>query len=178
MKLIGKNIKKFRIEKKLTQKKLAEKLQISHKYLSDIETGRRVPSESLIKKINNFFELPKSDEIKKDTAEYIIFKTEILREINEKSKVLSDIEQQIKIKKSQYEKLERTTGVRSKITWLCIETQKKIAENMTEIIATYNLADCESQKLTIPALKQLVFHLKNIEENLIRLISNDTLEVK
>ncbi|MGB9812470.1 MAG: helix-turn-helix domain-containing protein [Thermovenabulum sp.] len=54
--IIGKNIKKYRTSKKMTRKKLAEKLGISPQYLYNIENGqRRINAEKLyaISKILN-----------------------------------------------------------------------------------------------------------------------------
>ena len=42
--LICKNIKKFRLEKGLTQEKLSELIGISTDYLSEIERGKKTPS--------------------------------------------------------------------------------------------------------------------------------------
>ncbi|MDU2492067.1 helix-turn-helix transcriptional regulator [uncultured Clostridium sp.] len=41
---IGINIKKARKDKRLTQKELSEKVDISRNYISDIECGRYIPS--------------------------------------------------------------------------------------------------------------------------------------
>lgn len=41
---IGINIKKARKNKKLTQKELSKKVDISRNYISDIECGRYIPS--------------------------------------------------------------------------------------------------------------------------------------
>lgn len=53
---IGENLKKIRKEKKLTQHKLAEEMNISRSYLSDIENNRKNPSsktlENLAEKLN------------------------------------------------------------------------------------------------------------------------------
>jgi len=38
---IGKNIKRFRIERKITQKELAEKIGVSHFWICKLEKGRR-----------------------------------------------------------------------------------------------------------------------------------------
>lgn len=48
---LGKAIKRARIGAKLTQKMLAEKVGIMPAYLSQIETGRRSPSFSLLTKL-------------------------------------------------------------------------------------------------------------------------------
>lgn len=53
---IGENVKAIRKERKLTQKQLAEKMNISRSYLSDIENNRKNPSsktlQSLSQKLN------------------------------------------------------------------------------------------------------------------------------
>lgn len=47
---LGQIIKSKRIEKKFTQRKLADLINISRNYISDIETGRYMPSvDTLIK---------------------------------------------------------------------------------------------------------------------------------
>lgn len=53
---IGKNVKKIREERNLTQQKLAKEMNISRSYLSDIENNRKNPSfktlEALAEKLN------------------------------------------------------------------------------------------------------------------------------
>ena len=44
IKIIQENIKKFRINKHLTQEKLSEIAGISCDYLSEIERGKKIPS--------------------------------------------------------------------------------------------------------------------------------------
>ena len=44
IKIICKNIKKYRLEKELTQEKLSELCGISVDYLSEIERGKKTPS--------------------------------------------------------------------------------------------------------------------------------------
>lgn len=44
IKLVQSNIKKYRLEKNLTQEKLSEMSNISSDYLSEIERGKKVPS--------------------------------------------------------------------------------------------------------------------------------------
>lgn len=46
---IGENIKKYRIEKGLTQKELAERCNLSRSYLADIERNRYNPSLETLK---------------------------------------------------------------------------------------------------------------------------------
>lgn len=54
--LIGKRIKKLRLEKHLTQEKLSELLNISIEHLSRIESGAYRPSLGLIEKISTALE--------------------------------------------------------------------------------------------------------------------------
>ena len=49
------NIKKFRAEKKISQKQLAEYLKVSRQTINAIETGKFDPSLSLSIKITRFF---------------------------------------------------------------------------------------------------------------------------
>lgn len=51
-KIFGKNVQKFRKKANLSQTELSEKLGISQKHLSSIETGNQFTSASLIKKIS------------------------------------------------------------------------------------------------------------------------------
>lgn len=48
---LGKKIKKYRKENGLTQQELAEKIDMSTKYIQFIETGKRKPSLKTIYKI-------------------------------------------------------------------------------------------------------------------------------
>ena len=52
-KLFGENLRKIRKEANLTQDELSEKLDISQKHLSKIETGNQFASAQLISKIAN-----------------------------------------------------------------------------------------------------------------------------
>ena len=57
----GKRIKEIRESKHMRQKHLAEKLEISDKYLSAVERGIRKPSIELIVRIANVFEIGTDD---------------------------------------------------------------------------------------------------------------------
>ena len=52
MSVIGSNIKNIRSKKNLTLKEIAKKCGITEQYLSDIETGRKVPNTQLINSIS------------------------------------------------------------------------------------------------------------------------------
>ena len=54
---IGKNIKKFRLEKKLRQEDLAEKTELSSNYIGMVERGEKIPSLETFVKILNALEI-------------------------------------------------------------------------------------------------------------------------
>lgn len=56
-KAAGRQIQLLRIQHNLTQKELAEKLQTSQNYLSDVETGKKRPSLDYYMSIANFFKV-------------------------------------------------------------------------------------------------------------------------
>lgn len=58
---IGKNIKMHRKESNLTQKRLAEKANISRSYLADVENDRYNPSLEVLSSIANSLNLKISD---------------------------------------------------------------------------------------------------------------------
>lgn len=55
MSRIGEKIKFLRNEKGLTQKVLGKKLGVSENFINELETGRRVANESVIKRISKVF---------------------------------------------------------------------------------------------------------------------------
>lgn len=61
IKLIGRNIAKFRKEKGLTQNQLSEILDISREHLAKIETAKRGISLSLIFEISKALNVPEKD---------------------------------------------------------------------------------------------------------------------
>ncbi len=56
--LLGKNVKFYRFQNNYSQEVLAEKLDISISYMSDIECGKCNVSLDLIEKIANHFNIP------------------------------------------------------------------------------------------------------------------------
>lgn len=54
MKLIGKTLKRTRVERKATQQQVADVLGVSQEVLSMIEDGRRAPGDDLLGKINDW----------------------------------------------------------------------------------------------------------------------------
>lgn len=60
-KLFGENLKKIRKQKNLTQSELAEKLDVTQKHLSVIETGTQFASATLISKIAHVLDVTPSE---------------------------------------------------------------------------------------------------------------------
>ncbi len=58
---LGRNIFKFRKEKRLSQNQLAEKLEISREHLAKIETGKRCVSLGLLIDIAEKLDIPVKD---------------------------------------------------------------------------------------------------------------------
>lgn len=57
----GKAIRKYRIDKALVLRDMANELSVSAAYLSAIETGKKSATPELIEKIANYFELDEKD---------------------------------------------------------------------------------------------------------------------
>lgn len=62
---LGITLKALRVEKGVSQEKLALSTGIDRRYMSDIENGRRNVSLEIIEKLAAFFEMKVSDFIKK-----------------------------------------------------------------------------------------------------------------
>lgn len=58
--MIGEAIKIIRVFNGLTQQELALKLDISHSYLSQIESGKRTPTLDTISSVSSEFRIPVS----------------------------------------------------------------------------------------------------------------------
>ena len=97
-KLFGENLRKLRKEANLTQEQLSEKLEISQKHLSKIETGNQFASAQLISKIANvleinpsqLFEVLNENNFPKQLANNIISRitTNLINEINKQNNIL------------------------------------------------------------------------------------------
>lgn len=59
--LFGRNVRKYRKARNLTQEQLSEKLEISQKHLSIIETGSQFASASLIGRISEVLNVSPGD---------------------------------------------------------------------------------------------------------------------
>lgn len=57
MRQIGKNIKKYRTEKGMTQDQLAEKLNVTRQAVSNWETGKTQPDIEMLTKISEYFDV-------------------------------------------------------------------------------------------------------------------------
>jgi transcriptional regulator with XRE-family HTH domain len=57
----GPELRKLRIEKKIGMKRLARDLGISYTYISHIERGKTLPSETLIRKLAAYFSVNAED---------------------------------------------------------------------------------------------------------------------
>ena len=126
---VGGQIKKLRLEKKLTQKEFAEKIKVSRSYLSEVENGRKSPSRQVLDDIIKAFKLPKyyfdqSDKIKPISSEIKISKTKQIEhkvisdmkslniyklEYNAVVKVFSETVFQYRLLMDRYEKLDYPT---------------------------------------------------------------------
>ncbi len=72
------SLKHYRIKRKLSQEQLAEKTQLTDKYISDIERGRFTPSLEVIERICEAFETdPLNLLTDKYYAEYINSKIKV-----------------------------------------------------------------------------------------------------
>lgn len=54
---IGKNIRKYRLQKRLTQEKLSELISANDKFVGHVERGERVPSLKKLIKIAHLLEI-------------------------------------------------------------------------------------------------------------------------
>ena len=59
--ILGRNIKKARKDKRLSQNVLAEKLDISREHLAKVETAKRGISLDLLFKISEILDIPEKD---------------------------------------------------------------------------------------------------------------------
>ena len=56
--LIGEMIKLERVKRKISLREFARKLEISASYLVDVEKGRRIPNQELLKKVSDLLDIP------------------------------------------------------------------------------------------------------------------------
>ena len=58
--MLNKALKLVRVFHRINQTDLAKKLNISRSYLSEIESGKKVPSIEILKRYSNIFSIPAS----------------------------------------------------------------------------------------------------------------------
>jgi transcriptional regulator with XRE-family HTH domain len=58
--LLGKILKHIRVFGNYTQSELAEKIDISSSYISEIETDKKIPTIDILQKYSNYFDIPLS----------------------------------------------------------------------------------------------------------------------
>lgn len=57
-KILGSNIKKYKIQKGMTQNQLAEKIDVSFRYIGFIENGQSYPSPNVLDSISKELNVP------------------------------------------------------------------------------------------------------------------------
>jgi transcriptional regulator with XRE-family HTH domain len=59
---IGERLKRERVERGMSQRGLAARVGVGHPYISKIEAGRDTPSDALLERIAEVFEMPDPDD--------------------------------------------------------------------------------------------------------------------
>ena len=54
-------LKAFRLEKRLTQEQLSERVGVCHSFIGQLETGRKLPSLEMLFRIAEVLEIPASE---------------------------------------------------------------------------------------------------------------------
>lgn len=67
IKTLGERIRELREEKDISLRELAKKIEVSAAFLSDVELGRRNPSQSHLSKMTKVFGIPEDDFKQYDT---------------------------------------------------------------------------------------------------------------
>ena len=166
LKIVKEEIKKNMIERNISTEQLAKILDIKIRSLQTYMSKNGKIPVSILKKMakNNFFDVKN------------IVNTEfsnIEKKIKNKKEELEKLDYELYLKKLEYEKLERTSGARSKITWACIDIQKYLSNKIIEIGSIYNLADKTIRLTSANALKQLSIHLKTLATNVDDIVNNN-----
>ncbi|MBP3562640.1 MAG: helix-turn-helix transcriptional regulator [Treponema sp.] len=68
LKLLGLRLKKFRLEKKLSQEKLAELVELDRTYISGLERGKRNPSYLILKRLSLILEVTPNSFFQEDVV--------------------------------------------------------------------------------------------------------------
>lgn len=191
-------LKKQRKDKGITQKELAILIGCSVATIKNIENKEHIPNIAILKAYKKIFPSINNsiDEILKETNKIKISHKPIIiskqkensnffefdiknidQEVKNKIKEYDDLKRLINVKRIEYEALERTSGVRSRITWACIDIQKSDTSKMIEIVNIFNMAESSRKKECLPALEQLWKHFKRFEIQLEKLINDNKGEI-
>lgn len=166
LKIVKKEIKKNMIERNISTEQLAKILDIKIRSLQTYMSKNGKIPVSILKKMakNNFFNIKNTVTIEFSNIE---------KEIKNKKEELEKLDYELYLKKLEYEKLERTSGARSKITWACIDIQKYLSNKIIEIGSIYNLSDKTIRLTSTNALKQLSIHLKTLAANVDDIVNSN-----
>ena len=89
---IGKILKKYRKDNKLTQFQLAERIGVSEFYISAIETGKRKPGRDTLIKLSDEIKVPIGSLLELDTEQGVKYAAE---ELYSKINGLTNIQQKM-----------------------------------------------------------------------------------
>lgn len=101
---LGQYLLSLRSERNVSLAKIGAVLEVSANYLSEIERGRKTPSDSLIRGLANYFQIDE-DILYKKLGRVPLGAMEELHESEELQSVLSEIKKNPKIKEGDKEKL-------------------------------------------------------------------------
>lgn len=87
----GNYLQNLRLSKKLTLSSASKYINISPTYLSDIEHGRKLPSDTTIKNIANFYEIDEIDLFNKFGKISLTVKELLLNNLNLQRKIYNGV---------------------------------------------------------------------------------------
>jgi putative ATP-dependent nuclease subunit A len=166
----GKLIKKKRTELGIKQKEMAKVIGISTPYLSNIETNKKIPSKTLMFKIDDFLEKKRRKEKKKLEIdnEMTNEKKYTKRELKEMEQEIIETYELMRIEKNPFSKI-------AVIQRSLIEINKVMEENMIILeTALEPLNKIISKKLKRP-LKTTIKNFEKNKERLENLLTNEHL---
>ena len=166
----GKLIKKKRTELGIKQKEMAKVIGISTPYLSNIETNKKIPSKTLMFKIDDFLEKKRRKEKKKLEIdnEMTNEKKYTKRELKEMEQEIIETYELMRIEKNPFSKI-------AVIQRSLIEINKVMEENMIILeTALEPLNKIISKKLKRP-LKTTIKNFEKNKEKLENLLTNEHL---
>ena len=165
-------------KKNVVQNKIINNQKIDILLISTLEENKELKEKIKILEDSNILLSNENKEVRetKNVDSNIILKKDELKDLEEK---IDRLNLEYKEKQFLYEKLERTSGVRSKITWACIDIQRYLSDKIIEIGNIFNMADQKSQVSSLIALKQLSIHLKRMTATIDDIVENtsDIIEI-